>query len=79
MTQTDTTRPLDYAPPPPLHRRRRFRLALYAIILIGLFPAFVHFTPMAVNHLRLLYWQREVRQHEPPPRQTILKLSLIHI
>jgi hypothetical protein len=51
---------INYAPPLPLYRRRRFRRVLFAavflVVTVTLAPKFL---PLAWHHVQLLYWQRQ--------------------
>ena len=59
MTQTETSKPLDYAPPPPLHQRRSYRQALFALVALFLVLILAPLVIRGVQHARLLYWQRQ--------------------
>jgi len=62
---------LDYAPPPPMHRRRRFR----HICLFTIFTAFIAsawwWAPPAWRRIELLYWQHKCMVYQPPPDQIV--------
>src|SRR5687767_1551538 len=73
MTSTATTRrdvgpaPLVYAPPPRWHRRRRFRVALLAVLVLGLAGAGWRWGPAGWKHAQFLHWQRQCLAYSPPP------------
>jgi hypothetical protein len=57
---------LEYAPKPPLRRRRAFRLAV--IVLVGLAAGIAgwRWGPGAWQNARLLHWQRRCMTYAPP-------------
>jgi hypothetical protein len=52
--------PINYAPPLPLYRRRRFRLLLIVgVAAVVLTVLATEFLPLAWHHAQVLYWQRQ--------------------
>ena len=50
--------PLDYAPPPPWHARRRARHATSAVLILLILLIGVRYLPLAWRNIRLYYWQQ---------------------
>jgi hypothetical protein len=62
---------LEYAPPPPWHRRRGARRAmiLATLVLAGLIA--YRFAPMAWRQARLLYWQSKCMNYRAPADKVV--------
>jgi hypothetical protein len=65
-------RPIEYAPPLPMHQRRHVRRRVIAItaILIGI-PLVWYAAPRAWRHAELLYWQDKAMNYSPPADQVV--------
>jgi hypothetical protein len=65
-------RPIEYAPPLPLHQRRhvRRRVIWITAILIGI-PLVWYAAPRAWRHAELLYWQDKAMNYSPPADQVV--------
>ena len=58
---------LEYAAPPPLHRRRIFRYALWLTVAVGVIAAVAwRWGPPYARQLRYLYWQSRCMAFEAP-------------
>jgi len=64
MSQTSPQ--LDYAPRPPVHRRRAFRRGVIALIVAIVFLPSVWAGRKAYNRATLLYWQRRCADFSMP-------------
>jgi hypothetical protein len=62
---------LDYAPPPPVYRRRSFRRALGLVIVSLVIWGGVRWGPPVVGRARLLYAQRQCQLYVAPQGQVI--------
>ena len=65
-------RPIEYAPPLPMHKRRHVRRRIFAIttLLIGI-PLAWYAGPRAWRHAELLYWQDKALNYSPPADQVV--------
>ena len=58
---------LDYAPKPPIHRRRTFRRIVYFVIVAALLVPAMWAGRRAYERATLLYWQRRCADFSMPP------------
>jgi len=66
MSKTDSPQ-LDYAPAPPIYRRRRFRRVLFLLVFLAcIYPA-SYWGPRAWNRGTMLYLQHRCLVHADPP------------
>ena len=66
-----STAQLDYAPAPPLLRRKRARrIFLVIVLLLAAYPA-CRFGPPVYRHTRLLYLQHRCLTYSPPADQVV--------
>jgi hypothetical protein len=63
---TPTSSPLDYAPAPPLRRRRWVRRAVVFVLLAVVSLGGYRWGRPFVRQARLLYWQRQCLRYHPP-------------
>ena len=63
--------PIDYAPPAPWHRRRRWRRAITALALVAALAAGLRFGPRAGRRARVLYWQHQCMTFMLPADQIV--------
>ena len=64
---------IDYAPPLPLHRRRRVRkYAIVATIIAVMIPIAWLAGPRAWRRVQIMYWQHQALNYSPPPDQIVL-------
>jgi hypothetical protein len=54
-----------------MHRRRRFRLGLLVVVLLGLAVAGWRWGPAGWKHAQLLYWQRQCLAYAAPGEQVV--------
>jgi hypothetical protein len=62
---------LDYAPAPPVLRRRRVRRVILGIVLLGAVVAGWRWGPGAYRRASLLYWQRQCLRYAAPGERVI--------
>src|SRR5438045_487679 len=63
--------PLEYAPPPPLHRTRRFRRIVLSVALLATVAAALRWGRDIASRSALLYHQRACRLYTAPPDQIV--------
>lgn len=76
VTEARTSEPapqLEYALPPPLHRRRGFRRAVIASTLLVLLALGWVQIPRVWHRAKILYWQREWMSFQMPPTRVVLE------
>jgi hypothetical protein len=67
---------IDYAPPLPLHRRRKVRqFAMIVAIIAGMIPLAWLAGPLAWRRVQIMYWQRKALRYAPPPDEVVLDAS----
>jgi hypothetical protein len=63
---------IDYAPPLPIHHRKRLRRTIFFVaLLIILTPLCWKFGPFAWKQTQILYWQRQAMNYSPPSNQIV--------
>ena len=62
---------LQYAPRPPLRKRRMFRRVLAGIGLLFVAAAGIKWFPQVNEHIKLQVWQRRCLNHQPPADQVV--------
>jgi len=67
---------LNYAPRPPMYRRRVFRWWFYVVVLFGVAASGWWWVPPARRRVELLYWQHRCLVYTPPTDQVIYDLRI---
>src|SRR4051794_39233692 len=62
---------LDYAPAPPVLRRRRARRVMLGIVLLAVVVAGWRWGPGAYRRASLLYWQRQCLRYAAPGERVV--------
>lgn len=65
-TTIDPSATLEYAPKPPVHRRRSFRRAVWIVALLGVGFVAWRWVPAYAPRAWYLYWQRQCMNFRAP-------------
>ena len=66
---------LNYAPPPPMHRRQIFRRWIYTAVLMCIVASGWWWTPPAWRRVQVLYWQHRCMVYAAPKDKVVLRAS----
>ena len=76
-TQVDAPR-LDYAPPPPLHKRKAARRVVLVVVGFALVLLGLKLGPVVWHRVQLVYWQDRCLDYRPADGQVALQMDYVN-